>query len=75
MSLTNVWLGLSTIFDNDQGAQAAWLGDFDNDRMADLAVGLPAAAEGAGQVIVVYGRAGDGLCRPIWSCWPRAGRS
>ena len=55
---TTVWLGLSAISDNDGGVQAAWLGDFNNDRLADLAVGLPAAKDGRGEVALLYGRAG-----------------
>jgi len=54
-----IWLGLSTIEDNDAGVSVAWLGDVNNDRRADLAVGLPAAEDGAGRVTIVYGRAGD----------------
>jgi hypothetical protein len=53
-----IWLGLSAVDENDAGVNVAWLGDFNGDRLADLAVGLPAAANGEGQVIVVYGRAG-----------------
>ena len=43
----------------------AWLGDFNNDRLADLVLGLPAAEGGDGRVSVVYGRAGDwpAICR------------
>jgi hypothetical protein len=37
---------------------------YNNDRMADLAVGLPAAAEQAGEVRLVYGRAGDWATPP-----------
>ncbi|MFO7696054.1 MAG: FG-GAP-like repeat-containing protein, partial [Anaerolineae bacterium] len=55
---TTVWLGLSSVSDNDSGVQAAWLGDLNGDRLADLAVGLPAADDGRGRVTVLYGRAG-----------------
>ncbi|MCP5091570.1 MAG: hypothetical protein GY949_11670, partial [Gammaproteobacteria bacterium] len=44
------------------------LGDVNGDRLADLAVGLPAAADGAGQVVIVNGRGGD------WAI-PRLGAS
>ena len=50
-----LWLGMSAIGDNDGGVQVAWLGDINNDRMADLAVGLPAID----RVALVYGRAGN----------------
>lgn len=41
------------------GMTATWIGDFNNDRLADLAVGLPAANNGAGKVFIVNGAAGD----------------
>jgi len=53
-----IWLGLDSMLDNDNGVSVTWLGDFNGDRLADLAVGLPAAAEGKGRVTVVYGQAG-----------------
>jgi hypothetical protein len=53
-----IWLGLSTIHDNDGGVLAAWIGDFNADRLSDLAVGLPGPGGGAGEVAVLYGRAG-----------------
>jgi hypothetical protein len=53
-----IWLGLSTIHENDGGVLAAWIGDFNADRLSDLAVGLPGPAGGAGEVAVLYGRAG-----------------
>ena len=55
---STIWLGLSSIHDNDGGVLAAWIGDFNADRLADLAVGLPGPAGDAGQVVVLYGRAG-----------------
>ena len=55
---STVWLGISTIHDNDGGVLANWIGDFNADRMADLAVGLPGPEGDAGQVAVLYGRAG-----------------
>ena len=54
-----IWLGLPTVKDNDEGVALAWIGDFNSDRLADLAIGLPAAHEGAGRVTLVYGQAGD----------------
>jgi len=54
-----IWLELTTVDDDDDGVGVAWLGDFNGDRLSDLAVGLPAAEGGAGQVTVLYGRAGD----------------
>lgn len=59
----SVWLSVSSIHDNDGGVLAAWIGDFDADRLADLAVGLPGPEGDAGQVAVLYGRAGG---------WPAA---
>jgi parallel beta-helix repeat protein len=53
-----VWLGLSTIHDNDGGVLATWIGDFNADRLSDLAVGLPGPQGEAGLVSVLYGRAG-----------------
>ncbi len=58
ISDATIWLGLSSIDENDAWVSVAWLGDFNGDRLADLAVGLPAAADGDGQVTVVYGSAG-----------------
>lgn len=61
---TTIWLGLSSIADNDEGVPLAWLGDFNADRLADLAVGLPASDTGAGKVVLVNGRAGDWAAPP-----------
>lgn len=64
ISDATVWLGLHSIEDNDLGVSAAWLGDFNGDRLADLVLGLPAAESGAGRVTVVYGRAGGWTVPP-----------
>jgi hypothetical protein len=53
-----IWLGLSSIHDNDGGVLAAWIGDFNADRLSDLAVGLPGPEGDEGFVSVLYGRAG-----------------
>jgi hypothetical protein len=53
-----IWLGLSTIHENDGGVMAAWIGDFNADRLSDLAVGLPGPEGDGGVVTVLYGRAG-----------------
>ena len=53
-----IWQELSSVTDDDDGVSVAWLGDFNADRLADLVIGLPAAKAGAGQVTVIYGRAG-----------------
>ncbi len=53
-----IWLGLSGIHDNDGGVLATWIGDFDANRLADLAVGLPGPAGDGGLVAILYGRAG-----------------
>jgi len=54
-----IWLGLPNVRDNDNGVTLAWLGDFNNDRLADAVLGLPAAEGGKGRVVIVYGRAGN----------------
>jgi hypothetical protein len=54
-----IWLELSTVEDDDDGVGVTWVGDFNGDRLGDLAVGLPGAEDGAGRVTVLYGRAGD----------------
>ena len=59
MDDATIWLGLSTIGENDGGINVAWIGDFNGDRRGDLLVGLPASAAGAGKVAVVYGRSGN----------------
>ena len=61
---STVWLGLSSIRDNDGGVVTAWVGDLNADRMADLAIGLPGPAGDAGQVQVLYGRAGGWAAPP-----------
>ncbi len=53
-----IWLELASVTDDDDGVSMAWVGDFNGDRLADMAIGLPAAADGKGQVTIVYGRAG-----------------
>jgi len=40
------------------GATVVWLGDLNGDGLADAAVGLPAARNGAGRVVIVNGRPG-----------------
>ncbi|MFN8475367.1 MAG: Ig-like domain-containing protein [Anaerolineae bacterium] len=40
------------------GAKVAWLGDVDGDSRADAAIGMPAYNGGAGQVVILKGRAG-----------------
>ncbi|MCA9942248.1 MAG: FG-GAP repeat protein, partial [Anaerolineales bacterium] len=59
MEDATIMLGLSNIHENDAGVNVAWIGDFNGDRRGDLLVGLPASADGAGRVAVVYGRSGD----------------
>jgi hypothetical protein len=53
-----VWLSPATVSEDDGGVSVTWLGDFNGDRLADLAVGLPAAAAGNGRLAIVYGRPG-----------------
>ncbi|NLG26548.1 MAG: hypothetical protein GX557_01470, partial [Chloroflexi bacterium] len=59
----SLWLGVATISENDGGVLAAWIGDMNADRLADLAVGLPGPSGDTGRVAVLYGRAGG---------WPSA---
>jgi hypothetical protein len=54
-----IWLGMPSVTENDQGVQVAWLGDLNGDRLADLAVGLPAGNSGRGRLAIVYGKAGN----------------
>ena len=54
-----IWVGLSPPDDNQAGIFAAWVGDFNGDRMADYLIGLPAAENGRGRVTLMSGRAGD----------------
>jgi hypothetical protein len=61
---STVWLGLSSIHDNDGGLEAAWIGDFNADRLSDLAVGLPGPEGDAGQVVLLYGQAGGWPVQP-----------
>ncbi|MCJ7738447.1 MAG: right-handed parallel beta-helix repeat-containing protein, partial [Anaerolineae bacterium] len=61
---STVWLGLSSIQQNDGGIVATWIGDFNADRLSDLAVGLPGPAGDAGQVAILYGRAGGWPTQP-----------
>ena len=42
----------------DDAMTVAWLGDVNGDSRADLAVGLPAANDGAGKVVIIYGAGG-----------------
>ena len=50
---------LTSLSDDDNGVALAWLGDVNGDRLADLAVGLPSAENGAGTVTILRGRGGD----------------
>jgi len=54
-----IWLQPDSLEENDNGVTLTWIGDFNGDRMADLAVGFPAAEDGAGKVIIINGQAGD----------------
>ena len=54
-----IWMQPDSIAENDNGVTISWIGDFNGDRLADFAVGFPAAADGAGKVVLVYGQAGD----------------
>ena len=54
-----VWLQPDSHTDDDAGVTMAWIGDHNGDRLADLAIGFPAYANGKGKVVVVNGQAGD----------------
>lgn len=54
-----VWLGHSSVHENDEGVKAIWAGDFNGDRMADMAIGLPAGNGGDGRISILYGQPGD----------------
>jgi cytoskeletal protein CcmA (bactofilin family) len=53
-----VWLQPDLVADATGGRTVNWLGDVDGDRLADLAIGLPGAAAGAGRLAIVHGRPG-----------------
>ena len=53
-----VWLQVDDLNENNGGANVAWLGDINGDRLGDLAVGLPGANDGTGKVIVIKGAPG-----------------
>jgi PKD repeat protein/nitrous oxidase accessory protein NosD len=54
-----VWLSPASIHEDDAGVSLAWVGDMDGDGRADLVIGLPASGNGAGKVVILYGRYGD----------------
>lgn len=54
-----VWVEPASVYEDDAGVRLVWIGDYNGDARADLAVGLPAADGGAGRVHMVYGRGGD----------------
>lgn len=54
-----IWLELSSVDDNSSGVSVTWLGDFNGDRLGDMAIGLPGAENGKGRISIIYGRAGD----------------
>jgi hypothetical protein len=58
ISDATIWFQPDTYVDDDSGVTVSWIGDFNGDRLGDLAVGLPAAADGAGKVVVVTGKVG-----------------
>ncbi|HSH04040.1 MAG TPA: LamG-like jellyroll fold domain-containing protein [Anaerolineae bacterium] len=53
-----VWLQPSGINDGDNGITVSWIGDFNGDRLSDLAIGLPAVGNGTGKVYIVRGAPG-----------------
>ncbi|MCI0394524.1 MAG: FG-GAP-like repeat-containing protein, partial [Chloroflexi bacterium] len=59
LAAATVWLEAPAVTEFDQGASLAWLGDFNGDGRADLAVGLPNGHGGNGRVAVILGRGGD----------------
>ena len=54
-----VWLQPDTYEVDDAGVTVAWIGDYNGDRLGDMAIGFPNSSGGRGKVVVVTGRAGD----------------
>ncbi len=54
-----IWLQPDTYESDDAGVTVAWIGDYNGDRLGDLAVGFPNGADGRGKVVIVTGQAGD----------------
>ncbi|MEM9980315.1 MAG: hypothetical protein AAF808_22040, partial [Cyanobacteria bacterium P01_D01_bin.2] len=52
------WLQPDTHEVDDAGVTVSWIGDYNGDRLADMAIGFPNAADGRGKVIIVNGKAG-----------------
>ena len=59
-----IWFEPSSIKDSEDGVNVQWLGDFNGDRLADLAIGLPGAADGAGRISIIYGVSGGWTVPP-----------
>ena len=59
ISDATIWLQPDSFAEVSNNMQVTWLGDYNGDRLADLAVGLPAANDGDGKVVIVLGAAGD----------------
>ncbi|MCP4212937.1 MAG: hypothetical protein GY764_15875 [Halieaceae bacterium] len=58
LSDATIWIQADRVGDL-QDANAAWIGDFNADGLADAAVGLPKDNSGDGQIVIIYGAAGD----------------
>ncbi len=54
-----IWLQPDSFEVDDAGVTVAWIGDYNGDRLGDMAIGFPASSDGRGKVVVVTGRAGD----------------
>ena len=54
-----IWLQADSFAEISNNMQATWIGDFNGDRLSDMALGLPAANGGDGKVVIIHGAAGD----------------
>ena len=53
-----IWLQPDSYEDDDAGVTVTWIGDYNGDRLGDLALGFPNNSDGRGKVVIVTGRAG-----------------
>ncbi len=61
-----IWLEPADTLELTGGVAVTWLGDVNGDRLADLAIGLPASSgSDRGKVSILYGQAGDWAIPPV----------